>query len=47
MKLPYLVSFLLAGLLIGLTLVFRNHEFLLGAIVGTLYVYRRGLRPGT
>ena len=32
MKLPYLVSFLLAGLLIGLTLIFRNHEFLLYAV---------------
>ena len=32
MKPPYLVSFLLAGLLILLTLVFRNYEFLLYAV---------------
>ena len=32
MKLAYLVSFCLAGLLIALTLVFQNHEFLLYAI---------------
>lgn len=28
-KLPYLVSFLLAGLLILLTIIVQNHEFLL------------------
>ena len=34
-KLPYLVSFLLAGLLIALTIIWRNYEFLLYAITVT------------
>jgi len=34
-KLPYLVSFLLAGLLILLTIVLQNHEFLLYAVTVT------------
>ena len=32
MKLPYILSFVLAGLLILLTIVFQNHEFLLYAV---------------
>ena len=34
-KLPYLVSFLLAGLLILLTIILQNHEFLLYAVTVT------------